>query len=120
MTLWHKLHTADPPGADELDARLHEERVDPATRRHRVHRASFEALPDGAFVLHDDAPHLVLRDRLRRWTPGGYPSSAARPAGDAVLVTPPSLLPVLRSNWQPVVPLFHPSADRRNRPTGGD
>ena len=96
--------------ADDIDAQLHAERVDPQTRRQRVHGASFDELPDGAFVLHGDAPHLVLGDRLRRWTPAGYTSSASRPSGEAVLLTPPSLLPILRSRWQPVVPLLHPSS----------
>ena len=32
VTLWHKLHPRDAVGADELDARLHEERVEPGTR----------------------------------------------------------------------------------------
>jgi hypothetical protein len=27
----------------------------------------------------------------------------------AVLVTPPSLVAVLRADWNPLVPLFHPS-----------
>jgi hypothetical protein len=96
--------------ADDIDAQLHQERLDPETRRHRVHRASFADLPDGAFVLHADEPHLVLGDRLRRWTAAGYTASVLRPSGtDAVLVTPPSLLPILRNGWEPVVPLFHPS-----------
>jgi hypothetical protein len=28
----------------------------------------------------------------------------------ALLITPPSLVAVLRSGWQPLVPLLHPSA----------
>ena len=97
--------------AEDIDAELHRERVDPETRRQRVHRASFADLPDGAFVLAAGAPQLVLGDRLRRWTPAGYTSSAERPAGTAaILLTPPSLLPILRDGWEPVVPLFHPSS----------
>ena len=96
--------------ADDIDAQLHEERVDPETRRQRVHPARFADLPDGAFVLHAGAPHLVLGDRLRRWTPAGYTSSEARPDAEATLLTPPSLLPILRSGWHGAVPLVHPSA----------
>src|SRR5918994_1997739 len=49
--------------------------------------------------------------QLLRWTAAGYVERTARPAGDAaVLVTPPSLVAVLRAGWTPDVPLFHPSA----------
>ena len=37
-------------------------------------------------------------------------SARPRPAGRAALVTPPSLVAVLRSGWEPLVPLLHPSA----------
>ena len=83
MTIWHTLHPGDGPGADPLDARLHEERVDPATHGQRRHEAPFETLPDGAFVVHDGAAFLVLGDVLRRWTPGGYTRARRGRAGMA-------------------------------------
>jgi hypothetical protein len=97
------------PGADAIDARLHAERLD--GRGRHLHAARFDALPDGAFVLHDGAAWLVRGDALRRWTPGAYAESTARPTGaDAVLITPPSLVAILRAGWQGSVPLLHPSA----------
>ena len=57
-------------GADDADARLHAERLDGRARR--THRARHAELPDGAFVLEDDAPWLVRGDALLRWTPAGY------------------------------------------------
>ena len=36
-----------------------------------------------------------------------------RTRGTAEVITPPSLVEVLRARWEPVVPLFHPSADGR-------
>jgi hypothetical protein len=96
-------------GADAIDARLHAERLAGRTQRH--HPAPLDSLPDGAFVLRDGAPWLVRGDALRRWTPGGYADRAPRPAGeDAVLITPPSLVAILRTGWEPSVPLLHPSA----------
>ena len=95
--------------ADEIDERLHGERLD-ASRRRRLHRARLADLPDGAFVLERDEPWLVLGDELRRWTPSGYAERRPRTGGDAVLITPPSLVEVLRSGWQGSVPLLHPSA----------
>jgi hypothetical protein len=94
-------------GADEIDARLHEERL--AGRDRRLHDARLAGLPDGAFVLREDEPWLVRGELLLRWTPGGYTDRAPR-AGRAPVITPPTLLDVLRSDWQPLVPLFHPTA----------
>ena len=108
--IWRELHPGQV-GADAIDAQLHGERVDPGTRAHRLHDAALDELPDGAFVLHDGAPHLVLGAELLRWTPAGYTERSPRPAGgEAVLITPPSLVAVLRAGWEPDVPLLHPSA----------
>lgn len=102
--IWRGLHAGEA-GADAIDARLHEERLSP--RR----QARLDGLPDGVFVLRDGEPWLVLGSRLRRWTPGGYAEGAARPARvRAEVVTPPSLVEVLRAGWDPLVPLLHPSA----------
>jgi hypothetical protein len=89
-------------GADEIDARLHAER----TGRRRPAEGD---LPDGAFVLLGDAPWLVAGGRLRRWTPAGYTDT--RPFERSVLVTPPTLVDVLRAGWRSeAVPLLHPTA----------
>jgi hypothetical protein len=96
------------PGADALDDRLHAERLDGRARR--LHAAPLDELPDGAFVLRDEAPWLVRGGELRRWTPAGYAERAPRRAGTATLLTPPSLVAVLRAGWAGAVPLLHPSA----------
>ncbi len=106
---WHDLHPADGPGVGAIDGRLHGERVDTGTRGQRSHGADLFALPDGAFVLHDAEPHLVLGERLLRWTPGGYGAAVARGEGRVTVLTPPSLVEVLRGGWEGAVPLLHPS-----------
>jgi len=106
--LWRELH--DEGGADTIDARLHDERLD-QMRARRLHAVAFDELPDGVFVLHDGVPKLVLGDALLRWTVGGYASAELRPSGEASLITPPSLAAVLRGGWAPArVPFLHPSA----------
>ena len=90
-------------GADEVDARLHSERL--ADRRPTLP----DALPDGAFVLRDGEPFLVLGDALLRWTAAGYTERVAR-RGNTLLVTPPMLVELLRAGWQGDVPFLHPSA----------
>jgi hypothetical protein len=99
--------------AAAIDARLHAERVAPGGGRRRHPPAAVAALPDGAFVVWDGAPHLVAGAALWPWTPGGY-GAPRRRAPDAVaeVVTPPSLVALLRAGWDPVVPLIHPSARR--------
>jgi hypothetical protein len=109
--IWCGLHPGEA-GADAIDARLHAERVDPETRAHRLHPAPVDDLPDGAFVLLGGEPRLVLGDRLPAWTPAGYVDPVVRARGQAAeLITPPSLVAVLRSGWRGAVPLLHPSAD---------
>ncbi len=90
-------------GADDVDARLHEERLG---RRHATRARS---LPDGAFVLRGGEPFLVLGDALLRWTTAGYTDRVAR-RGRVVLVTAPMLVEVLHAGWRGDVPFLHPSA----------
>ena len=106
--IWRELHPGDR-GADAIDARLHAERVDPRTRGQRRHAVPAGGLPDGAFVLRDGSPHVVLGAQLRRWAPAGY-AERTPATGNEELVTPPSLVAVLRAGWAPDVPLLHPSA----------
>jgi hypothetical protein len=108
--VWSELHPGQH-GADAIDVQLHAERVEPGTREHRLHQADWRELPDGAFVLHRGRPHLVLGPRLLAWTPGGYRDRSRRPSrGRASLITPPSLVALLGTGWDPLVPLLHPSA----------
>jgi hypothetical protein len=97
-------------GADAVDVRLHEQRVDPAGRGHRLHRAAAEGLPDGAFVLDAGTPRLVLGPRLWAWAPDGYSFPVERRRGSVIVVTPPSLVALLRDGWRSELPLIHPSA----------
>ena len=78
----------------------------------RLCGAPLADLPDATFVLHDGAPWLVLGRELLAWTPAGYGARIPRPTrGQALVITPPSLVAVLRAGWEPLVPLLHPSAN---------
>ena len=89
--------------ADDVDMRLHAERLGPKPTR------AVSGLPDGAFVLADGEPWLVVDGQLLRWTPGGY-TERRLATGRAQLVTPPTSLIALAAGWNGVVPLLHPSA----------
>jgi hypothetical protein len=112
MAVWGELHPSQT-GADTIDAQLHRERL--AGRERRLHEAPIDELPDGAFVLHEGTSHLVLGRELLLWTPAGYAARMRRPArGRARVITPPSLVEILRAGWDPLVPMLHPSALARS------
>ena len=109
--LWTALYPDGTAGADAIDAHLHGERLDPRTRTQRHHDASFDDLPDAAFVLQNGEPHPVRGEQLHRWTPAGYTDPITRPRNMQVrVITPPSIVAILAAGWAPVVPLLHPSA----------
>jgi hypothetical protein len=109
LALWRTVHRG-AAGADAVDEQLHVERIDGSWRR--FHEAHLDDLPDAAFVLHCGDPHLVFGGRLLRWSAGGYTHGSARPSRHVRVITPPSLVAVLRCGWSPSVPLIHPSARR--------
>ena len=87
------------------------ERVLASERTQRHHAAPFDELPDGTFVLADGVPYLTLGTALLRWTPAGYTERHPRPRDEpAVVITPPSIVAVLRTGWRSALPLLHPSA----------
>jgi hypothetical protein len=94
------------PRADQIDRRLHDERVDGKAKRR--HLTPWSHLPAGAFVEVDDGAALVLADRLVPWNPVGYGGPIDRPSrGRATVLTPPSTVVVLDHGYRP---LLHPSA----------
>jgi hypothetical protein len=110
--IWSELHPGQR-GADEIDAQLHLERWSdgPSGGAQRLHDAVLNELPDGVLVAGDPGEALLVRgDQLLRWTPRGYSVRVARAGVVARVITPPSLVAVLRAGWSGAVPLLHPSA----------
>jgi hypothetical protein len=87
------------PGADEIDLRLHAERLD-ASRQRITYPATLGSLPDATFVVHEGEPHLVRGAGLWRWQPDGYKTYVELP-GDAVVsvLTPRSLVQTLAAGF---------------------
>jgi len=94
----------------EMDGVLQAERLD--GREKRRHRLPIDHLPDGASIVMpgDDKQAAMLRgSKLLRWTPRGYELAGRRPrSGKVEVLTPPSIVAVLRAGYRP---LWHPSAD---------
>jgi hypothetical protein len=95
------------PGAQEMNAALHGERVD-RSRRQRTRLMPAAGLPDGVMARADGTTGLLLGGALRPWSHGGYsaPAAAALPATVEVL-TPPSTVAAIAAGYRPLV---HPSA----------
>ena len=101
-------------GADEIDERLHRERLDGRARR--LHEARLGELPDGSFVLHKAEPWLVVGGALLRWTPAGYRDRLVLTGSRVQAITPPALVELLRAGWESAVPLLHPTARELDHP----
>ena len=95
------------PGAPEIDARLHADRLTgPGVRR--TYQAPLAELPSGAMVDIGGTPWLVYDGRLLAWTPGGYQKRHVSAPTDLVtVITPRATVAVLAAGYRPVV---HPSA----------
>jgi hypothetical protein len=97
---WAEGLNAPISGAKEINRQLHRERIFRGTHRRRLHRLPWAELPDGAFVLSEETPALVLGDALVEWTRQGYAARRARPRrGTATAITPPSSLAALRAGY---------------------
>lgn len=93
--------------AAEMDLALHAERIQPLSER-RLARLRPSELPDGAMVLRQDAPFLVMDGKLLQWSLAGYGEPVSLEGGLAVAVlTPPRIIGVLKLGY---VPKLHASA----------
>lgn len=102
---WAQTKGSDFPYVDEMDRVLQAERLD--GRAKRTHEMPLESLPDGAFVARDGIAYAVRGAHLLRWSDRGYAETIARPLGRASVLTPPSIVAVLRADYRPQ---WHPSA----------
>lgn len=111
---WAAAHPADGtsarPTADEIDRRLHAERIATECSK-RSFVAALEDLPNGVFVAvaaWGAQAYLVRGDYLLAWSPGGYGERRRRPKREEVRVlTPPSTVKAIRAGY---VPEMHASA----------
>jgi hypothetical protein len=108
---WSAGLGVDVPSASEMNRRLHAERIVRGTHRRRVHRYAWQELPDGAFVVVDGMPKLVLGDGVFGWTTAGYGPPEIRPGrGDVDVVTPPATLAVLHAGYPVQIAARSPSS----------
>lgn len=97
---WAEGLAVSTPSAKQINQQLHDERIVRGTHRRRIHQLPWAELPDGAFVLLDDAPAVVVGSRLVEWTREGYGERRDRPMrGTANVITPPSTVASLRAGY---------------------
>jgi hypothetical protein len=99
--------------ADEIDRRLHAERLN-SDRSKRTYSTKLSELPDGVFIRDlalKERTYLVRGRELLEWSPGGYVDRIARPKWATVeVLTPASTVAAIRAGY---VPEVHSSADVR-------
>ncbi|MBB3975500.1 hypothetical protein GGQ64_000676 [Rhizobium azooxidifex] len=111
---WSAGNGVAPPKAQDMDMRLHAERLERGGKR--LHPLTgpptgaltgpLDTLPDGAFVASQGAAYLVRGGGTLLWQPDGY--RRARPPGPVDgLLTPPSTLAALAAGYRAVL---HPTA----------
>jgi hypothetical protein len=97
---WAQGLGVDLPSAKQINRQLHGERIVRGTHRRRIHPIPWADLPDGTFVLLDDAPAVVSGTHVIEWTHEGYRSRHRRPRrATANVITPPSTLAALRAGY---------------------
>ncbi len=98
---WAEGLGVDVPSAKMMNRQLHGERIVRGTHRRRLHRLPRADLPDGAFVLLDTSPTIVIGDQLTEWTRKRYRGLRARPIqGTVDVITPPSTVAALRAGYR--------------------
>jgi hypothetical protein len=130
---WAQSVPGAASSADEIDARLHADRLlttgTPAARRDAEHQSSGTRssasgtrttgplrrtylstgpeTPDGAFIVVDGRAWLLWDGAMLAWSPDGYRERRPRPDADVTVLTPRSIVEVMRAGYRPIV---HPSA----------
>lgn len=90
---------SDQRNAAAMDIVLHAERLN--GREKRIHRLDATSLPDGAVITFDGSAFVLRGDGMLAWSFTGYGRAIARPDGAADVLTPPSVLEVLRRGYPP-------------------
>lgn len=98
------------PRVAAIDARMHDDRIDPSTGVQKRHPANLDDLPNGTCITVPETgePALVLGRKLLPVRAGGYGEALERPVGVmATVLTPSCTVAVLAAGY---VPELHPSA----------
>lgn len=106
-TAWANAKGGKAPLAAEMDAALHDERLDRGRKRLHPMRGPVSELPDGTVVAAAGEAYTIMRGHAFRWRAEAYEALQEIPRADGLL-TPPSTVLALRAGYRPVV---HPALE---------
>jgi len=104
---WAKARGGRAPLAPEMDAVLHEERLDHGRKRLHAVPGDVSKLPDGAVIAAAGEAYTIARGRAFRWGAQGYERVWEISRADGLL-TPPSTLLAIRAGYRPAL---HPAIE---------
>ncbi|HEY6901202.1 MAG TPA: hypothetical protein VI233_11185 [Puia sp.] len=104
-TAWLKgnpgYHFTESIPIAKIDDILHKERIN-KDKSKPTWTASLNHLPNGAFVIHNDQPHLLHADQLHPWTPAGYEKPITLPTTTLLpVLTPHSIVNTFKAGYIP-------------------
>jgi hypothetical protein len=105
---WEQGNGISRVRAPDIDATLHRERLQGGRKRLYPPPVPIDQLADGVMVALDGEGYLIAGGEALRWSFAGY-FRAAKPIGEAMMLTPPSIVRALTAGYRPVL---HPSAGR--------
>ena len=103
---WVTGNGGPSPKAQEIDAILHQERLQRGAKRIHPLSQPVAELPDGAMVAVRDRAMMLIGGQALLWSPEGYRLMDIPPDADGLL-TPPATVAALRAGYRP---FLHPSA----------
>jgi len=104
---WGKAKGGEAPRAPEMDAVLHQERLDQGLKRIHPIPGPVGELPDGAVIVAAGEAYTIAHGRAFCWNEQGYQAGQQIPRADGLL-TPPSTLRAIRAGYRPVL---HPDLE---------
>ena len=104
---WGKASGGEAPLAPEIDAVLHEERLDRGRKRVHAFSGPVAELPDGAVIVAAGEAYTIAYGHAFRWSEKGYQAARQIRRADGLL-TPPSTLLAIHAGYRPVL---HPDID---------
>jgi hypothetical protein len=114
---WARAHGHQQVSAAEIDACLHQQRLQNGGKRIHPLPVAPAELPDGAMVVASGEAYLLVAGKAYRWCESGYDAPRALPRADGLL-TPPATVATLRAGFRCTV---HPQvSDVRERRPASD
>src|SRR5262249_27964087 len=99
---WLRAFVANSVNADEIDARIHSDRV-LRNGSKLTFQCALTALPEGTFVERNGEAFLVRGGCLRKWSFDGYLSAAELDISEVSVLTPRCIVEVFRAGFRPSV-----------------